>query len=154
MLKGDIPLAEERLNYCLKRCKDIDFTEEVLPALRVWAEIERRRGNFSGARDYLQQTWVLAERGPFPLYNSDSWNTLALIEMSEGNRDAAVAAAERAYRLAWCEGPPYAYQRGLDDATALLNQLSAPLPALPAFDDAQYLPVPVVELNPKDEFFQ
>ena len=154
MLTGETALAEEKLHYCMQRCQEIDFVEEVLPALRVWAELERRRANFDAARDYLQQTWTLAERGPFPLYHSDSCNTLALIELSEGNRDAAIAAASRGWQLAWCEGPPYAYQHGLTDAGTLLEQLSAPVPAMPAFDDSQYLPIPAVELNPHDEFFE
>lgn len=154
MLTGETALAVEKLNYCLERCQDIEFTEEILPALRVWAELERRRSNFDAARDYLQQTWTLAERGPFPLYHSDSWNTLARIELSEGNRDAAIDALHRAYRLAWCEGPPYAYQRGLEDARQMLQQLSAPLPELPELVDSDYEPIPQVELNPHDEFYQ
>jgi hypothetical protein len=34
--------------------------------------------------------------------------TLAEVEIHEGNRDPAVAAATTAYRLAWCDGPPFA----------------------------------------------
>jgi len=153
MHRGDYTLAEERLKYAMTRCKDIDFTEEVLPALRVFAEMERRKGNCDKARDYLKQTWTLAQRGPFPLYDSDSYNTLAAIELSEGNKDQAIEAATKAYSLAWCDGPPYAYQRGLDDASGIFMQLDQPLPELPALDESKFAPIPDVELNPNDEFY-
>lgn len=152
MRRGDYQLAEERLGYTMERAKDIDFTEEVLPALRVYAEMERRKGNFAQAREYLQRTWTLAERGPFPLYNSDSYNTLAAIELSEGNHEQAYEAACTAYKLAWCDGPPYAYQRGLDDALEIFKQLDRQPPELPALDDSLFSPIPDVDLNPQDEF--
>ena len=41
-----------------------------------------------------------AERGPYPLLHGNARNVLAEVEMHEGNRDAAVAAAMTAYRLA------------------------------------------------------
>ena len=151
---GDYTLAQERLNYAMQRCKDIDFVEEILPALRVLAEMARRQNHCQQARNYLQQTWQLAQRGPFPLYNSDSYNTLARIELSEGNRDAAYKAATTAYTLAWCDGPPYAYQRGLDEALEIMQALNQTAPALPAYDSSNYEPIPDVELNPDDEFFQ
>lgn len=153
MHAGDYALTETKLNYVMRRCKDIDFIEEVLPALRVWAEMERRRGDFDSARRYLRQTWNLAKRGPFPLYNSDSYNTLARIELSEGNNTAAIAAANTAYRLAWCDGPPYSYQRGIDEALKVLTSLDQMPVDLPVYDNNIYSPVPTVALNPQDEFF-
>ncbi|WP_169713881.1 tetratricopeptide repeat protein [Oceanicoccus sagamiensis] len=153
MHAGNYELAESKLNFVMQRCKDIDFVEEILPALRVWAELERKRGDTESARIYLRQTWSLAERGPFPLYNSDSYNTLARIELGEGNREAAIEAANTAYRLAWCDGPPYAYQRGLDEALEVLNALDQAPPDLPAYDNSRYSPIADVALNPQDEFF-
>jgi len=34
---------------------------------------------------------------------------LTALERDAGNRDAAIEAATQAYRLAWCDGPPFAY---------------------------------------------
>ena len=70
----------------LKRAREIEFTEEELPALRSLALFELRRGNFQEARSYLEQSWELAERGEFLLYNADSYNILAQIEIAENNR--------------------------------------------------------------------
>jgi len=42
---------------------------------------------------------------------------LTEIEIHEDNRDA-VAVATTAYRLAWCDGPPFAYHYGLTAARA------------------------------------
>lgn len=59
----------------------------------------------------------------------------------------------QAYRLAWCDGPPYAYHCGLTSARKLLQELGAPEPQLPPFDPAKFPPMPDVELNPRDEFY-
>jgi len=64
-----------------------------------------------------------------------------------------IAAATKAYTLAWCDGPPYAYHYGLTNARKHLQELGAPEPQLPPFDESKFEPMPDVELNPKDEFW-
>ena len=86
-------------------------------------------------------------------------NVLAQIERDEGNREAAIAAATKAYGLAWCDGISadgkvcYAYHYGLTNARKHLRELGAPEPELPPFDESKFEPLPDVELNPKDEFW-
>jgi hypothetical protein len=70
-----------------------------------------------------------------------------------GNTSAATEAATAAYRLAWCDGPPYAYHYGLTNARRHLQELGVPEPQLPPFDERKFPPMPDVELNPKDEFW-
>ena len=68
-----------------------------------------------------------------------------------GNTVAAIEAATLAYRKAWCDGPPFAYQWGLETARAHLNALSAPEPSdLPPYDESQHEPMPDVEIDPPD----
>lgn len=154
MLRGNYDKSIEWLNITEVHATNMDFGEEILPHLRVWAELERRRGNYEEAREYLAKSWARAERGPYRLYNVDSYNILAEIERSSDNSAAAIKAAQTAFELSWCDGPPYAYQRGLDDATQMLLSLGAPLPTLPAYDTAKFEPVPEVLINPQDEYYQ
>lgn len=150
---GDLSIAEERLQHALNRGRAVNDVQEELPALTALAELHRQRREYDGARELLEHVWIPAERGPYPLWHADARNVLAQIERDLGNRDAAVAAATQAYRLAWCDGPPYAYHYGLTNARRHLQELGAPEPQLPPFDESKFPPMPDVELNPKDEFW-
>ena len=149
---GDYGRGRARLHHALWRAREIEFVEEELPALRVLASTARQEDDLTTARKFLAQTWPLAERGPFTLYDADSYNILAHVERAAGNTEAAIAAATRAYRLSWCDGPPFAYQRGLADAQPHLDALNAPAPELPPYQAEAFAPLPDVELNPPDEF--
>jgi tetratricopeptide (TPR) repeat protein len=150
---GDLGVAEEQLQHALTRARTVNFIEEELPALISLAEVQRSRKEFDAARELLEHVWIPAQRGPYPLWHADARNVLARIERDEGHRDAAIAAATRAYELAWCDGPPYAYHYGLTNAKQLLAELGAPEPELPPFDESKFEPMPEVEINPKDEFW-
>jgi tetratricopeptide (TPR) repeat protein len=150
---GDFATAEERLHHALSRARSVNLVEEELPALTALAELNRRRNEFDTARELLEQAWAPAERGPYRLWHADARNVLARIERDEGHLDAAVTAATRAYELAWCDGPPYAYHYALTNAKQLLDELGAPEPQLPPFDESRFEPMPDVEINPKDEFW-
>jgi hypothetical protein len=64
----------------------------------------------------------------------------------------ARAAGTKAFRRAWCDGPPFAYHWGLEAARKHLTRLGAAEPVLPPFDESQFDPLPEVEINPPDEF--
>jgi tetratricopeptide (TPR) repeat protein len=152
VMLGDADAARERLDYALRRAREIEFVEEELPALRVLALWAWRENRLDEARERLARTWQLAERGPFKLYDADSYNLLAQIERAAGNREAAALAAACAFRLSWCDGPPFAYQRGLEDAQTHFQALGVAAPNLAGFNDARHEPLPEVEINPPDEF--
>ena len=67
-----------------------------------------------------------------------------------GDAAEAIEAATRAYELAWCDGPPFAYHWGLQAAKAHLQALGAPEPPMPPFDESNYEPMPEVEIDPPD----
>ena len=144
--------ADERLHHALTRARRVNLIEEELPALVALAELRRRQGELGAARELLEDVWEAAERGPYPLVHADACCVLAEVERDEGKRDAAIEAAERAYRLAWCDGPPFAYHWGLERARALLKELGAGEPEMPAFDESRFEPMPEVEIDPADEF--
>ena len=148
---GDVSIAEERLHHTLSRARTVNLVEEELPALIGLAELRRRQGDLKAARELLDDVWEPAERGPFRLFHADAYNVLAQIERDAGEREAAIKAAMAAYRLAWCDGPPFAYQRGLQAAKAHLAVLGAPEPAMLPFDESRYEPMPQVEIEPPCE---
>ena len=86
----------------------VNLAAEELPALVALAELRRRQGDLKAARELLDDVWEPAERGPYPLIHADACNVLAQIERDAGDRAAAVEAATKAYRLAWCDGEPFA----------------------------------------------
>jgi tetratricopeptide (TPR) repeat protein len=146
------PTAYEWLHLTLISARHVNLVEEELPTLIALAELRRQEGKPDEARELLADVWEPAERGPYPLFHADAYNVLAQIERDAGNRDAAIEAATQAYRLAWCDGPPYAYHWGLVAARKHLEELGAPLPDLPPFDPSKYEPMPEVEIDPEDEF--
>ena len=77
---------------------------------------------------------------------------LAQVERETENQVAAVVAATKAYRLAWCDGEPYAYHWGLVATRKHLTELGAAEPAMPPFDESKFEPMPEVKINPDDEF--
>jgi len=77
---------------------------------------------------------------------------LAQIERDKTNTAAAIEAAMKAHRLAWCDGPPFAYHWGLEKAKQHLKELGAPEPSLLAFDESKFEPMLAVEIDPDDEF--
>lgn len=157
--QNDIGSALERLHDSLAHARQANFSEEELPTLITLAELHRRKNEPATARELLNQVWDAAERGPYPLFHADALNVLAQIERDEGNHAAAIAAATKAYKLAWCDGISadgkvcYAYHYGLTNARKHLQELGVPEPQLPPFDESKFPPLPNVELNPKDEFW-
>jgi tetratricopeptide (TPR) repeat protein len=149
---NDLATADQQLHYALTRARMVNLVEVELPALTALAELRRRQVNISAAREFLDGVWEAAERGPCPLFHADACNVLAQIERDERNREKAVEAATRAYMLAWCDGPPFAYHWGLEKARKHLRELEAEEPLMPPFDASKYEPMPEVEIDPEDEF--
>jgi tetratricopeptide (TPR) repeat protein len=149
---NDFATADERLHHALTRARMVNYVEEELPALVALAELRRRQQDLGAARELLGDVWEAAERGPYPLVHADACCVLAEVERDEGNLDKAVGAASKAYRLAWCDGPPFAYHWGLEKARGLLRELGAGEPLMPAFDESKFEPMPEVEIDPADEF--
>jgi tetratricopeptide (TPR) repeat protein len=148
----DFATADERLHHALTRARQVNYVEEELPALIALAELRRQQEKPDEAREYLNDVWDSAERGPYPLLHADALNVLAQIERDAGNTALAIEAATKAYRLAWCDGPPFAYHWGLIAAQKHLQELGAPEPEMPPFDASKFEPMPEVEIDPEDEF--
>jgi tetratricopeptide (TPR) repeat protein len=149
----DSSQADERLHYALTRTRAVNAGEFEVPALIAIAELELQRGHPAEAKARLNDVWEAADQGPYPLHQADAFNVLVTIAVAEGDKPAAVAAATDAFKAAWCDGPPYAYHWGLQEAKAHLAALGAPEPVLPTFDESKFEPMPEVEINPKDKYW-
>jgi tetratricopeptide (TPR) repeat protein len=149
---NDLATADERLHHALTRARMVNYVQEELPALVALAELRRRQKDVKAARELLDDVWEMAERGPYPLFHADALNVLVQIERDEGNNSAAIEAATKAYRLAWCDGSPFAYHWGLEKAKQHLKELGAPEPEMPPFNESKFEPMPEVEIDPDDEF--
>lgn len=122
--------ADERLHHALARARAINLVEEELQTLIALAELRRLQGKPEESHALLDDVWEAAERGPYPLFHTDACNVLCQLERDAGNLPAAIEAATQAYRLAWCDGPPWAYHYGLENAKKHLRELSAPEPEM------------------------
>lgn len=141
--------AEARLHHALSRARVVNLSDEELPAFVALAELRRRQGNVKAAREYLDEVWDAASRGPYPLIHADAFNVLAQIERDVDDKTAAVEAATQAYSLAWCDGLPFVYHWGLSAAQEHLRALDASEPQMPPFDETKVQPMPEVKIDPK-----
>jgi hypothetical protein len=53
---------------------------------------------------------------------------------------------DHVYYLAWCDGPPFAYDYGLRTARAHLQALSAPEPEMPPYDPSNHEPIEEIDI--------
>jgi tetratricopeptide (TPR) repeat protein len=144
--------GENFLFQALSLAREIEFVEEELPALRALALNALQKKDLEKARNFLKESWHLAERGEFLLYNADSYNILAQVEIAAGNSEKAVEAARKAFDLSICDGVPFAYKRGLEDAQTILNQLNTKTPPIPQCERETIEKLTADEINPQDEF--
>jgi tetratricopeptide (TPR) repeat protein len=150
---GDLLRAGERLYHALNRARAANAVEDEIPALIAIADLELQRGRPSTARERLDDLWEAAKRGPYPLQQADAYNVMTEIALVEGDKPGAIDAAVKAFKAAWCDGPPYAYHWGLEKAKAHLTALGVRKPDMPPFDESKFEPLPEVEINPRDEYW-
>ena len=139
---GGLDAAAERLYVALTAARTQNHVEEALLTLVPLAELHRRRGEFERAREVLDLVWEPAARGPYRLCHADALTVLARLVWEAGRSAEAIAAATRAYALAWCDGPPFAYHWGLTAARELLLAWGASCPVLPPFVGASMTGMP------------
>jgi tetratricopeptide (TPR) repeat protein len=149
--RGEINQAGTLLEDAVRGAREKDFAYEEAAARAELARLRCREARFEEARDILEEVWSLAERNSYRLLHADARNLLAQIEQAEGHDAEAAAAAIQAYRLAWCDGPPYAYQAGLEQAQEHLAALGlTPPDDLPPFDPSAHEPLPEIVIEGPD----
>jgi hypothetical protein len=96
----DLSSADDRMYHALIRARAVNAVEFELSALIAIAKLELQRGHLLDANARLDEVWEAAERGPYPVQQSDAYNVLAAIALAEGEKPAASAAATKAYKAA------------------------------------------------------
>jgi hypothetical protein len=139
--QGEHDQSYDMLNETLVLAREArmpDTEAGLLVQLGYW---NARVGRLDAAGAHAADALYIAERGQLRLRQADVVNLLSTIERAFGNRREAAAAATQAYRLAWCDGPPFAYEWGIRQARENLAAVGEPEPAdLPAFNPSQQMP--------------
>lgn len=148
---GDLDAADKCLQSVWQMASKVILREQEFHALVGLAKLRVHQGEYENARGYLDALWDTVEAAPYPTIHSDACNVLAQIERDTGHHAEAVDAATRAYRLAWCDGPPFAYHWGLTAARRHLEELGAPEPEMPPFDASRFEPIPDIGIDLNDE---
>lgn len=126
--QGKHEQAYELLNNALvlaRRGRLADSETGLLVQLAEW-NITRKR--LDDARRNVADAQQLAEHGQLKLRQIDALNMLSRIEHASGDHSKATSAATEAYRLAWCDGPPFTYDWGIRQARQNLAALDEPEP--------------------------
>lgn len=149
--KGELNVAEERLNQVVNRARLTNLADMEFGASISLAQLELARGQSDKARRHINEIWEAVDLGPYRIFQADACNVLFQVEISVGDKLAAAAAATNAYKWSWCDGPPYAYHWGLRAAKANLDSIGGSDPDMPAFDAAAHKEPSSIDINPKDE---
>jgi tetratricopeptide (TPR) repeat protein len=140
--------AETYLSNALKRARAVNYVREELLALIDLASLRLSEGKPAAALELLDESWEIAETGPYPLLLSDAWNVVARSRLALGERNSAIEAAIQACRYAWCDGPPFSYHWGLEAGLAFLRQIgSSDFTGSEAFNTAGRELLPVLPPN-------
>lgn len=115
--------SQQFLHRALENCKKISLIEveaEILASLAKWYLYT---DDLHSARNLGTEALQIAYECNYRIRQTDVLNLLAKIELTVGNVSEAVDYATKAYKLAWCDGPPYTYHWGLETAKATLSVL-------------------------------
>ncbi|MGH3867641.1 MAG: DUF4062 domain-containing protein [Pseudonocardiaceae bacterium] len=146
---GDEDRAGELLSGALVDARQAGLGELEIVALTQLAERHLRGNRLPEARGHAQDAVELAERAELRLRRADALNALSRVERAAGDTEAAAQAAREAYRQAWCDGPPFSYAAGLDEARANLTAVSAQEPGgLIGFQPGEPFPDVLIEPIP------
>jgi tetratricopeptide (TPR) repeat protein len=72
----------------------------------------------------------------------DLYNSAAEVYLALGDHQQAAQYATQAYKSAWADGPPFVWWWRLERARQVLEQVGAPIPDLPPFDESRIEKVP------------
>ena len=145
---GDEDRAGELLSGALVDARQAGLGELEIVALTQLAEWHLRAHRLPEARGHARDAVELAEGAELRLRWADALNVLSRVERAAGDTEAAAQAARAAYLQAWCDGPPFSYAAGLDEARANLTAVGAQEPGGLGFESGEPFPDVLVEPIP------
>lgn len=128
--EGDLTLAEGHLTSALNETREFPWVEEQIACRIALSTLYVRKGELERARDHLDEIWKPISEGPYKLFEADALNILASLERKAGRKPLAVAAARRAFSVAYCDGSRFTYHWGLVAARRELKKLDVPEPPM------------------------
>ena len=131
--------------------REAGLGELEIVALTQLAEWHLRGCRLTEALARARDAVELAERAELRLRWAEALNMLSRVERAAGDTEAAARAAHAAYLQAWCDGPPFSYAAGLDEARANLSVVGAPEPNCPAFEPGEPFPEVLIKPTPRPE---
>ncbi len=123
-----------------------DRPARALEAIEQALQITKKLG--APRRDYHDlRAWALARAGRTADAQAELQAGAQGVPAAEahralGDHERAKECALKAYRWAWCEGPPYTHWYYMERSRALLKQLGESEPQLPAFDPSKVPKIP------------
>ncbi len=148
---GDEDRAGELLSGALVDARQAGLGELEIVALTHLAEWHLRADCLPEARGHARDTVELAERAELRLRWADALNVLSRVDRAAGDTEAAAQAAREAYLQAWCDGPPFSYAAGLEEARANLSAVGVSEPSCPGFEPGEPFPEVLIEPAPRPE---
>jgi tetratricopeptide (TPR) repeat protein len=146
---GDEDRAGELLSGALVDARQAGLGELEITALTQLAEWHLRGHRLPEARGHARDAVELAERAELRLRRAGALNVLSRVERAAGDTEAAAQAARDAYHQAWCDGPPFSYAAGLDEARANLRAVGVQEPAgLVGFQPGEPFPDVLIKPTP------
>ena len=130
MLDGCHGEAESTFSDALTRAREIGSSDSEVGLLLALAELYQLQGKRERARDTLADVWEPLQRGPLRVMHAWACNILAEIELASGHLAEATDAASVAFRLAWCDGPPYALAEELERSRNTLRRCGVREPTI------------------------
>ena len=125
---GEVDLSYQTAIRCSELARRAGQTGLLSSTLLHLARIALDRGQLAEAEQLTIQVAEFEERSQVPGQLSQARFLQARIARGRGDANRAAELATDAYRLAWCDGPPFAFSDGLCDAEKLLGELSQPIP--------------------------
>ena len=130
--KGQWDAAEESLVNALEHALRSNYAIVQCFAIPYIAQIFLKRGELAEAESRIESYFRLDEHSMYALAATDAWRVRALCALERGDSTKAIEYASRAYRLAACDGPPFAYEAGLRRALATLEKAGGYAPQVDA----------------------
>ena len=149
--RGKIERARERADWSIAGARVHEHEKLELTALVQRAAIDVQCGEYESASSTLDVALQRLKEGPLPKLLSQAYLLEAKIQKSRGNRANAGESAIAAYTHAWCNGPPFAFQKELTAAEVMCNELGIEIPSLPSFQGDTTIPVIVRNTTQKNK---
>jgi len=121
---GQLDEAEGHLHEALERCRRINMVDHEADILIDLARLCAATGDPKEAKRLAEEALLITKRSGYVLQGADAHLELAKLARDSGDKKTALEHAQKARKLAYCDGPPdYTYHAAYTEAGRLLEEL-------------------------------